>query len=247
MDAAHLDHIRILEADPDLAAALDGGDRIEASHAALAPVLRIECGRWRPPEHVEPGHMGLLVLGGLLTRTVAVGGPGGIQLLAAGDVLRPWVTLGEDAPMDLNAEWAVLETATLASLDAAFGRRVARWPTIASAIMDRLVTQTRWLALDLAVAHIRRVDDRLMLVFWQFARRFGRVTPEGVLIPLNLQHQLLATLIGAQRPSVTTRLGALREQGLIARRPDGTWLMPNGNGMAVLETLDGELPAPLLA
>ena len=191
--------------------------------------------------------MGLLVLGGLLTRTVAVGGPGGIQLLAAGDVLRPWVTLGEDAPMDLNAEWAVLETATLASLDAAFGRRVARWPTIASAIMDRLVTQTRWLALDLAVAHIRRVDDRLMLVFWQFARRFGRVTPEGVLIPLNLQHQLLATLIGAQRPSVTTRLGVLRNQGLIARRPDGTWLMPNGNGMAVLDTLDGELPAPLLA
>ena len=176
MDAAHVDRIRILEADPDLAAALDEGDRIEASHAALAPVLRVECGRWRPPEHVEPGHMGFLVLGGLLTRTVAVGGPGSIQLLAAGDVLRPWVTLGEDAPMDLNAEWAVLETATLASLDAAFGRRVARWPTIASAIMDRLVTQTRWLALDLAVAHIRRVDDRLMLVFWQFARRFGSPT-----------------------------------------------------------------------
>ena len=106
MDAAHVDHIRILEADPDLAAALDEGDRTQASHAALAPVLRVERGRWRPPEHVEPGHMGLLVLGGLLTRTVAVGGPGSIQLLAAGDVLRPWVTLGEDAPMDQLAQYA---------------------------------------------------------------------------------------------------------------------------------------------
>src|SRR5207245_11722337 len=88
VDAAHLDHIRILEADPDLAAALDEGDRIEASHAALAPVLRVECGRWRPPEHVEPGHMGLLVLAGLLTRTVAGRRPGRSPLLAAGDVPR---------------------------------------------------------------------------------------------------------------------------------------------------------------
>jgi CRP/FNR family transcriptional regulator, cyclic AMP receptor protein len=242
-----VDRIRVLEADPELAAALDEAERAEASRAALAPLLRVECGGWRPPERVESGHMGLLVLGGLLTRTVAVGGPGSVQLLATGDVLRPWVTLEEDAPVDLNASWTVLETATLANLDAAFGRRVARWPSIASALMDRIVTQTRWLALDLAVSHIRRVDDRLMLVFWQFARRFGRVTPDGVVIPLDLQHQLLATLIGAQRPSVTTRLGVLREHGLIDRRPDGTWLMPNGNGIAVLEMLDAALPAPALA
>ena len=91
---------------------------------------------------------------------------------------------------------------------------------------------------DLALSHVRRVDDRLMLLFWQLGRRWGRVSPEGVIIPFNLQHQLLATLIGAQRPSVTTRLGVLRDEGLLVRRADGTWLLPNGTTANVLGDID---------
>jgi hypothetical protein len=32
-------------------------------------------------------------------------------------------------------------------------------------------------------------------------------------------------VVGARRPSVTTALGRLQEQGLIARLPDGGWLL----------------------
>ena len=170
MDPAH-QLIPVLEADPDLAAALDEAERIQAGHAALAPALHVECGAWHPPTHAEPGHMGFLVLGGLLCRSVSVAGARSVELLAAGDVIRPWVTLGNDAPSDLDAEWTVIEAAILASLDSEFARRVASWPALCGAIMDRLVIRSRWLALDLALSHVRRVDDRLMLLFWQLGRR----------------------------------------------------------------------------
>ncbi len=246
MDPAHR-LIPVLEADPDLAAALDEAERIQAGHAALAPALHVECGAWHPPTHAEPGHMGFLVLGGLLTRSVSVARGRGVELLAAGDVIRPWVTVGDEAPSDLEAEWTVIEPAAFASLDGEFAQRVARWHAISTAIMDRLTMRARWLALDLALSHVRRLDDRLMLLFWQLGRRWGRVSPDGVIIPFNLQHNLLAALIGAQRPSVTTALGGLRDEGLLVRRADGSWLLPSGRAATVLGNIDFTSPALVVA
>jgi DNA-binding transcriptional ArsR family regulator len=228
----------VLEVDPDLGDALGGTDRVEANAAAVAVAAHLDRGPWSPPQQAEPGHMGFLVLDGVLTRTVDVSGRRSVELLAAGDVLRPWVGLGDDAPAKVEIEWTVMEPASLAILDGAFARRVARWPEIGCALMDRLVMRTRWLALDLAICHLRRVDDRLMLLFWQLARRWGRVTPDGVVIPLALQHQLLADLVGAQRPSVTTHLGVLRERGLVERRQDGTWLLSTNGSAFAVEDLD---------
>jgi CRP/FNR family transcriptional regulator, cyclic AMP receptor protein len=238
--------VPVLELDPDLSEALSVEDRLEATRAAMAATVRLEPGTWSPPAAAQAGHMGLLVLDGVLTRTVGLNDRQSVELLAPGDVLRPWVELGDDAPANLGVEWTVMEPATLAVLDAGFARRVARWPEIAAALTDRLVMRARWLGLDLAVCHLRRVDDRLMLLFWQLARRWGKVTTEGIVIPLALQHQLIAGLVGAQRPSVTTRLGLLRSRGLVERRPDGTWLLPGGssigergaNGFALAD-LDG--------
>jgi hypothetical protein len=54
------------------------------------------------------------------------------------------------------------------------------------------------------------------------------VGPEGVTVPLRVTHQILAGVVGAQRPSVTTALGNLRRAGLVERRPDGSWLLHGG-------------------
>jgi hypothetical protein len=40
-------------------------------------------------------------------------------------------------------------------------------------------------------------------------------------VPVHLTHQLLAGLISAQRPTVTSALAALSEQGRLTRRDDG--------------------------
>ena len=44
-------------------------------------------------------------------------------------------------------------------------------------------------------------------------------------IPLTLSHRLLAELIGARRPTVTTAVAKLTKSGEVARRADGTWLL----------------------
>ena len=50
------------------------------------------------------------------------------------------------------------------------------------------------------------------------------MTPAGVLVPLPLAHRTLASIVGARRPSVTTALGALRDDGRLERVPEG-WLL----------------------
>jgi hypothetical protein len=57
------------------------------------------------------------------------------------------------------------------------------------------------------------------------AERWGRVTPDGVLLPLTLSHRMLGQLIGARRPTVSTALGALTRAGEVSRRMDGGWLL----------------------
>ena len=76
-----------------------------------------------------------------------------------------------------------------------------------------------------AIAHLTRVDDRLLALLWLLAERWGRVVPGGVLVNLRLPHRTLAGMVGARRPSVTTALGQLMTRGDIERRPDGSWLL----------------------
>ena len=76
----------------------------------------------------------------------------------------------------------------------------------------------------LAVCHIVGVEVRLLIVLWHFADRWGRMSTAGVKLPLPLSHGLLAGIVGARRPTVSTALGALRDQGLV-ERTEGGWLL----------------------
>jgi CRP-like cAMP-binding protein len=77
----------------------------------------------------------------------------------------------------------------------------------------------------LAIAHHQRVEERLLLTLWHLADRWGRVSPDGIVVPLPLPHQRLADLVGAHRPSVTTAMGELVRAGRLSRRDDGVWLL----------------------
>jgi CRP-like cAMP-binding protein len=78
---------------------------------------------------------------------------------------------------------------------------------------------------SLAIAHQPRVDDRVLLTLWHVAERWGRVRPDGIVIPLPLPHRRLAGLVGAQRPSVTTAMGDLARAGALSKADDGAWVL----------------------
>lgn len=63
------------------------------------------------------------------------------------------------------------------------------------------------------------------MLLWYLAERWGRVTANGIVLALPLPHRLLADLVAARRPHVTTSLGALRRSGEMVRREDGLWVL----------------------
>ena len=71
---------------------------------------------------------------------------------------------------------------------------------------------------------------------------------EGVCLPLALTHTVLADLVAARRPTVTTALTELARQGLIGP-VDGGWLLsgePPGE-LLELKEIRGPGPAPAVA
>ena len=204
--------VRVLDVDPDLAESLDprSEEFALAKAAAVARVDLIDVGEWNGAEEYpeSAGHLGLLIVEGLLARTVEVGNRSCAELLGPGDFLRPWVTIAAHSSVPLEAHWTVVDPVRVAVLDRRFAKNVIRYPEVVSAILDRVMMRSRWLTFHLAVCHLKRIETRLLVVLWHFADRWGRVRRDGVLVPIRITHQLLAGVVGAQRPSVTTRLGS---------------------------------------
>jgi CRP/FNR family transcriptional regulator, cyclic AMP receptor protein len=99
------------------------------------------------------------------------------------------------------------------------------FPEIVSRLMGRAMARSRRLVGLLVTAQLTSVDLRLHVTLWHLADRFGRVRPDGVLVPVHLTHEMLGQMVGARRPSVTAALGRLAEDGLVEQDVHGGWLL----------------------
>jgi CRP/FNR family transcriptional regulator, cyclic AMP receptor protein len=236
--------IHVLDADPELGEGLAEGDLQAALRAVVAQVRVLESGPWEPHDDdwQTGAAVGLLVLDGVLTRDIVFAGRTTTELLGGGDVLRPWEDDVQFDPLPFAVGWHVHERTRVALLDARFALATARWPTLAGAISRRHVRRARALAFQLAIAQLPRVDDRLLVLLWAMAERWGRVAPQGVRLPLRLPHRTLATLVGARRPSVTTALSGLAREGLVERTEDG-WLLHGDPGEVFPDRLQMSPPS----
>jgi hypothetical protein len=245
--------VRVADAFPDLLQALAPDQARVAGHYALATVETLRPGKWRPDPALQPqpGHMGLLVVDGLMSRDVVLGETIATELVGRGDILRPADYDGTAAPVPFDVEWRVLMPTRIALLDREFAGVICHWPEAVEVILESAVRRSQSLGLHLAVCHLRRVHTRLLVLMWHMADRWGKVTPAGVSVPVKLTHQLLGRLVGAQRPSVTTALKHLTERGLVERCSDGTWMLhgePPDTLQRMREAIDareGEDVAPI--
>ena len=221
--------VHVLDLDPSLAQGVPAAEHDQARQRAVARGLGIYATHLRPVDlsaSTPDGTLGLLVADGLLLRRVTVASRTTGELFGPGDVVRP----DDDdvvpyAPLTIAVDWLVLEPAHVAVLDQDFLGRVARWPSIAAAIVRRVADRGGRLALRAAVAHLSRADTRLLLMFWLLANRWGTVTTDGVRLELPLTHEVLAMLVGNQRPTITLALHKLAEQELLIRHSSADWLL----------------------
>jgi len=219
--------VQLLEADPELARGLDAPRAREAAERLYTRTIDIPRGRWTPQPWLTGGSqpIGLLVLEGLLVREATVRSHPCAELLGPGDLLRASDGRDADELLPRRIDWAAATSARVALVDQALAVRMAQWPEIFGALMDRAARRAERLVVTQAIAHITRVDERLLSLLWLLAERWGRVVPGGVLVSLRLPHRTLAGMVGARRPSVTTALGQLMARGAIERRPDGGWVL----------------------
>ena len=217
--------IHLLDADPGLGDGLSPARRLEARRRLVAEVATVAAGP------CELGGLGanaaatLLVLDGLLLEEVAVLDSVSAELLSAGDP----IPVGHRRPEHLlasEARYVALEPVRFGVLDAAALDAVAEFPEVQRALTERMAERLRRVAAGKAISQINGIDRRLIAVFWQLAERWGRVTAEGVAVEVPLAHRVLAQLVGARRPSVTTAIGRIVAEGKLVRRPDGSWLLP---------------------
>lgn len=173
---------------------------------------------------MERGSLGALVIEGLLTRDLEIVGTSSRELLGAGDLIRPWDTEPAIGPVSETIRFTILEPTRFAVLDRRFLKLAGRWPGLGDEIIHRVLRRSRWLALRLAIGNLRGIPEQVELLLWHLAGNWGRITPQGTLVPLELTHELIADLIGARRPSVTSAITQLRERGRLERREDG-WLL----------------------
>ncbi len=215
--------VRLLEADPDLADRLPPGAREEATRLMRTQVVVLAPGALDVAalRGKDAALRGLLLLDGLLARMVRVGDVVSLQLLGRGDVVEvAGDPLGDQlVPMEMS--WTVVEPVHAAAIDDG----ALRWPAVAAALFERASAQAARSAARCAISQLSRVEVRVETLLWFLAERFGRIAPDGVLLPLRLTHEAIGQMIGARRPTVSLALKTLEHEGAVERRADGTWVL----------------------
>jgi CRP/FNR family transcriptional regulator, cyclic AMP receptor protein len=215
------DRIPLHEALPDLPAASGARDlRIDVAWVPAGPFL---------PERVArvPGAVVVLV-SGLVARTMSLEDGSAAELLGAGALLAPPGAGEQEQLLGLpgyHVRFEALETSRVGIVGRDLLAGLAEQPELVKALLGGRGRQDAERAAMHAICRLTGVDRRLLALFRLLAARHGRPTPDGIAVPVAIPHRLLAELIGARRPTVTTALRSLRLSGELRRLDDGTWLL----------------------
>ncbi len=176
------------------------------------------------------GWIGLLIREGLLHGELGAGKAQAGWLLGEDDLVRPWEL--DDYALTRSVSWRALTNVVVAFLDADFERRAMLFPGLMTALLGRAQRTSHWLIAKSLVISSPLVEERILLLFALLGERWGKVSNAGVRLQLPLTHALIARLVGARRPTVTTTLKSLRERGACTRDEDGCWLLSPGDESA---------------
>jgi CRP/FNR family cyclic AMP-dependent transcriptional regulator len=218
----------LMDLDPDLGRLLHGERLAQATVELRVRLHSLPRGPWplpAMPSAASTQHLGLLVLDGVMASDVLLEDVVSTELLGAGDILRPWASDDPERLLGGTTRWTVLANCRVAVLDHRFAAALSRFPELYGVLLERIDHRARRLATTQAISELTRVDRRLLGMFWHLAERWGRMTSEGVVIPLDVSHRLLGQLVGARRPTVSTALAELAREGQVQRRADGGWLL----------------------
>lgn len=216
----------VLDLDPDLGSSIDHDDWELARRACRGELVHVPRGSWpATSDALDRGDLvGCVIVEGLLAREICLRDRRMVELLGCGDVLQP--PLASEMPrLATEPQFTVVSDLVLLVLGQSFITAAARWPSLLSAVQRRLEAQRERLAVQGLIAHLPNAEHRLLAMLWHLADRWGYVSSDGIVLPWPLNHEILAQLIGARRPTVTIAVRSLEVADVVHRRADGSWLL----------------------
>ena len=227
-DVRRVGRVRLADIDSDLVPphAANGG-------SPVVPVIEIAANTGSDAVTSVARGTRSLILKGFLLRTIAAGGGSITEVLGPGDMIFDHNR--HDEPLVTSVEWRVLERTLVADLATLDTSDQAIRAVLLESIARRLQEQVDRATVRCAVQSVIRVDVRLLAYLWHLAGSYGVITPAGVRLDLPLTHLLLAELIGARRPTVTTGFGVLTAGGFIRR--EGRSILLLGDCVSALDAV----------
>ncbi len=214
--------VRLLDLDPEIGSFLDPDERTAASALTL-PVGAVVRDDRDFFDHLRAMHaFGAILMDGLLVHEVSLAGRVAMRLLGPGDIV---IMRGGPSPLEASGSaWLPADRVRVALLDSHLVSALTRWPGLMVGLTTQLGQQMERLTTQLLISQLPRVEDRLLALMWLMAESWGRVTPAGTRVPLELTHEALGRMIGARRPTVSLALRDLADQGALIRQRDG-WIL----------------------
>ncbi len=218
----------------ELLGAIPVAERALAERLTVATAHRLPAGTWSPADTqlVQPAPRAAWLLHGVIVRDVVVGGRASGHLFGPGDILHPW--RGANGSLPFSSTWTCGPGgAVIAVLDGRFAQMARKWPGLAEVVQERLTDQLEESTLRTAIVSLPRAEQRVLALLWQLADRWGVVRPEGVIVRLQLTHELIGRLIGARRPTVSLALQALADEGTVERIDAGCWRLGHDSCLTI--------------
>jgi CRP/FNR family transcriptional regulator, cyclic AMP receptor protein len=184
----------LLDLDPGLAELLPPDHRPPAARSLYVDVRQLSRGPLDLARlhAASPTNIGLLLVDGMVSREVILGDTVSAELLGPGDLIRPWDLAAGGEMLETRVRWSVVsEHADTALLDRRFAAELSSHPEINVALIDRLNARAARVATTQAISQLQRVDRRLTALFTHLSERWGRMTADGVVLPLRLSHRML--------------------------------------------------------
>lgn len=105
---------------------------------------------------------------------------------------------------------------------------------LAQMMLNQLARRMRQTEALLAIAGLKRVEERLQKLLDLLKQEMGETLPQGTRLSVRLTHQNLASAIGTTRVTVTRLLGEFQRQGWVSFDSERhliineQWIMNNG-------------------
>jgi CRP/FNR family cyclic AMP-dependent transcriptional regulator len=215
-------HVSLLRVWPDIAERLDPEDRDAAEQALVVPLLSARDDDLTATLEAVDAFDFVLFEGTVLKETT-LAAHSALELLGPCDVLAPPVSPARQVELRGVCRYLALGAVSIVVLGRRFQLVAARWPHVSDFLHSQIADQAHRASIHLAMLHLPRAEDRILALFTDLGDRFGRVTPDGILIDLPLSHDLIGRLTASRRPTATIALQLLHDQGLLTKLAADSW------------------------